>query len=256
MKLSIITVNYNDAAGLEKTILSVIKQTFRDIEFIIIDGGSTDGSREIINNYNEKISYSVSEKDNGIYDAMNKGIHQAHGEYLLFLNSGDYLYKDDVLNELFLQNPTCDLIYGNQYKIGKGIVRYPPAISLNFFMEDTLPHQATFIRRELFNTVGLYDEKYEIANDYKFFVEALFSYQCSYKYYDITIAYFDQTGLSNQQSYKILNEFKAIRKELFVNFIDDFEILYFKSKRLWLIERSRSYRLIKKVMGLFKPERK
>lgn len=115
MKLSIITVNLNDKTGLEKTIKSVISQSFSDFEFIIIDGESTDGSIDIINQYKSKISYWVSEKDSGIYNAMNKGIRQAKGEYLYFLNSGDALHNENVLHHIFNDDPHAPFICGNFY---------------------------------------------------------------------------------------------------------------------------------------------
>ena len=109
MKLSIITVNLNNAVGLKKTICSVINQTFLDIEYIIIDGGSLDGSLEIIKEYEKKITYWVSEPDSGIYNAMNKGIMHANGEYLQFLNSGDWLVNDSIIEKFLKETTYCDL---------------------------------------------------------------------------------------------------------------------------------------------------
>ena len=97
-ELSIITINLNNCAGLQKTLDSVFAQTFTDYEYLVIDGGSTDGSAELIKKQENKFVYCVSEKDNGIYHAMNKGIRKATGDYLLFLNSGDYLVNDEVLS--------------------------------------------------------------------------------------------------------------------------------------------------------------
>ena len=108
MKLSIITINYNNKNGLQKTIDSVISQTFKDFEWIIIDGGSTDGSKELIEKYSQHITYWVSEPDKGIYNAMNKGIKVAKGEYLFFLNSGDYLVQPNTINQIFTQSPNTD----------------------------------------------------------------------------------------------------------------------------------------------------
>ena len=103
MKLSIITVNFNDAEGLERTIKSVVSQTFCDYEFIIIDGGSTDGSIEVINKYESYIDYWASEPDGGIYPGMNKGLRQAKGEYLNFMNGGDCYHSPDVLQNIFVR---------------------------------------------------------------------------------------------------------------------------------------------------------
>ena len=109
MKLSIITINYNNLAGLQKTIESVVSQTFRDFEWIVIDGGSVDGSRELIERYANSFSYWVSEPDKGIYNAMNKGIVVAKGDYLLFLNSGDWLCDEMALERSFSHHPTKDI---------------------------------------------------------------------------------------------------------------------------------------------------
>ena len=253
-KLSIITVNRNNLSGLQKTIESVFAQTFSDYEYLVIDGNSNDGSKELIEKYENQLAYCKSEKDSGIYDAMNKGILRAKGEYLLFLNSGDFLYQNDVFSDLFSRNPTADILYGNQFLIGYSVKKYPPNLPLEFFLSDTLPHQASFIKRSLFDKVGLYTVKYEMANDYKFFLEAIFNYQCSYKYYDITIVNFDMTGYSNIHSHKILDEFKAIRNEVLLNSIDEFEMLLANSKKLLQIENSRSYKLLKRIKKILKTE--
>ena len=115
MKYSIITVNYNNKDGLRKTIESVIHQTFRDFEFIVIDGGSTDGSAEVLKEYDAQIDYWVSEPDNGVYYAMNKGTRQAHGDYLNFMNSGDCLYDEKVLEHLSAKGLSADIIVGRDY---------------------------------------------------------------------------------------------------------------------------------------------
>ena len=112
MKLSIITVNLNNKDGLQKTIDSVISQTYKDFEWIIIDGGSTDGSKELIENYSDYVSYWVSEPDKGIYNAMNKGIKQSHGEYLQFLNSGDIFIEDNTLKQVVSQLVNEDIVFG------------------------------------------------------------------------------------------------------------------------------------------------
>ena len=110
MKYSIITINYNNADGLRRTIESVVSQTYADYEYLIIDGGSTDGSVNAIKEYEDKISYWVSEKDGGIYNAMNKGVKVAHGEYLIFMNSGDVFYNDRVIERIESSQRTDDII--------------------------------------------------------------------------------------------------------------------------------------------------
>ena len=113
MTLSIITINFNNVAGLKRTVDSVLHQTADDFEYIIIDGASTDGSREFIESCSSKLAYWVSEKDNGVYHAMNKGIGHARGDYLLFLNSGDYLNDAEVLARVFNRPLQEDIIYGD-----------------------------------------------------------------------------------------------------------------------------------------------
>lgn len=113
MKLTIITVNYNDAHGLKRTLQSVKEQTSRDLEYLVIDGGSQDGSKDLLDEYNEIITYSVSEKDTGVFNAMNKGIQKANGEYCLFLNAGDYLVSEDVIEKILPMLDGTDFISGD-----------------------------------------------------------------------------------------------------------------------------------------------
>ena len=112
-RLSIITVNHNDLAGLRKTRDSILSQTFQDFEWIVVDGDSTDGGKDFIQEHQEEMAWWCSEQDNGIYNAMNKGIEHAQGEYLLFLNSGDTLSAPDTLKEVFRTEPDADVVYGD-----------------------------------------------------------------------------------------------------------------------------------------------
>ena len=132
MRISVITVNFNNKDGLIKTIESVLEQTYKNIEYIIIDGNSTDGSKDVIENIKEHLSYCVSEKDNGIYDAMNKGIKQATGDYCLFLNSGDFFVTKNVLSQIFFNKTySNDLLIGRQKFINeKGKISESPYIRI------------------------------------------------------------------------------------------------------------------------------
>src|ERR1035437_6590798 len=185
-KLSIITVNLNDKNGLEKTIGSLLAQTFNEFEFIIIDGGSTDGSVEVIKKHPEKIKYWISEPDKGIYNAMNKGILKASGDYFFFLNSGDYLADNKVFEKIFNKHPTEDILFGNLYVtinekiVGKAYGKIKLAFSDVY--AHTIKHQAAFIRRELFNKFGLYNEKRKIVADWEFFIKTVGLGNVSYKY--------------------------------------------------------------------------
>jgi glycosyltransferase involved in cell wall biosynthesis len=203
MKLSIITINYNNAKGLEKTIKSVVNQTYTDFEYIIIDGGSTDGSVAIIKQNEDKITYWVSEPDKGIYNAMNKGIKKASGTYLLFLNGDDYLINNKVIeeNSVHLKNKDLiyfDIIYETENKSRK--VTYPDKLNFYFFYTNTICHQAVFFKRELFSKYGFYDENLKIISDWKFIMLAIIKYGVSYAHISNVFCVFDNQGISNTEN--------------------------------------------------------
>ena len=217
MKLSIITVNFNDAGGLERTIKSVISQTFCDYEFIIIDGRSTDGSVEIIKVYSDRIDYWVSEMDRGIYHAMNKGVDQAHGDYCLFLNSGDSFYNDEIHEKLSKFESNDDIIVGKVVsQNGQLPLFQPPSreISLYYLYSGTVPHQGAFIKTDLLRRIP-YDENLRIVSDWKFFIETIILNNCSIRYVDEYVAMFDTTGVSTSNPDKMWKEKELVLSELF-----------------------------------------
>lgn len=200
MKLSIITVNLNNKSGLQKTIDSVISQTYKDFEWIIIDGGSTDGSKELIEKYSSYITYWVSEPDKGIYNAMNKGILVAKGEYLQFLNSGDALATPKILNDVFCANLVEDILYGNVIHIfneeKQKMVKYNHPITLSYFTSGgIINHQAAFIKRDLFSN-SLYNENLKIVSDWEFWIKQVLLDR-KFKYIDMVIVFFDRNGLTS-----------------------------------------------------------
>lgn len=206
-KLSIITINYNNREGLKRTVESVINQKWQDFQYIIIDGGSTDGSAEYIQNHSDKIDYWISEPDKGIYNAMNKGISKAEGEYLLFLNSGDHLYNNITLYENYQQLENFDLIYFDILYVNKKKsenVSYPDKLDFSFFYKGTLCHQSTMIRKKLFDVVGLYDEDLKIVADWKFFILALFKFNCTYIKVNKTLATYYLDGFSSDSNNAVL----------------------------------------------------
>lgn len=231
--LSIITVNLNNGAGLKKTVQSVTGQTFVDVDFIIIDGGSTDNSTEVIDTFSNRINYSVSEPDRGIYEAMNKGIRQAQGEYCLFLNSGDWLATPTVLEEVFAKNPQADITAGDIYFYDhqKQKIRWhvtsPETLTARTLFGGTLPHQATFIRRRLFERVGLYNEQLAIASDWLWFVEALLVHHCSYEHHPGVVAYFNMDGISCNPATNGLARLEqlSVLQERYPRFVADYEQL-------------------------------
>lgn len=224
--LSVITVNYNNEIGLERTITSVISQKFTDFELIIIDGGSTDKSVDIIKKHSNKISYWISEKDKGVYNAQNKGIKLAKGEYCLFLNSGDYLIDIEVLNKVFSNNHSADILYGElifnfKYKV---LRKLPEKITLSYLFNDNMWHPASFIRKSLFDRIGPYNENYEIAADYDFFFNAIIMNKVSTVYIPFPITVYDTTGISsNKQNFEKINQ---ERKSIHQTYLSKDEIVY------------------------------
>lgn len=222
MKLSVITINKNNAFGLRKTIESVVNQTFNDFEYIVIDGASDDGSAEVIKNYSDRISFWVSEPDSGIYSAMNKGIRKAQGEYVQFLNSGDYLVDEKVYERFFCEDIHTDIAYGNRINL------YPDGHILlnkgkqksNLTFEDVykgcIPHTAAFTKRCLFEKYGLFDESFRIMSDTGFFLKAIGLGKSSSQYVDVTISYFDMEGISNNPKMRDLfdKEYVEMKKQV------------------------------------------
>ena len=198
MKLSIITVNLNNRDGLQKTIDSVVSQTFKDFEWIVIDGGSTDGSKELIEQNADHFAYWVSEPDTGIYNAMNKGITVAKGEYLQFLNSGDKLYEPNILERLMSTNMVADIIYGDCLVIApsgeKTLVTFSDSLPLHQLLEASICHPSSAIRRELLVDEP-YDETLKIVSDWKFFLRKAMEGR-TFHHIGLTISIFYNTGVS------------------------------------------------------------
>lgn len=252
MKLSIITINFNDHAGLDKTIQSVINQTFKGFEYIVIDGASTDGSVDVIKKYADKLTHWVSEPDTGIYNAMNKGTRMAQGEYCLYLNSGDFLAADDVLEKAFSYNFTEDIVCCNclDFDDKHEWLKVPPKdVSLFTFIGGSLPHPTTFIKRELLNRLGGYNESYRIMSDWCFFLDSMIKYQCSYKTLDVLLTKFNCYGISSTSS--IIETGKAIRylEDNYPRIMEDY--LPFEDEAVYnVLMWARKYRIFKKCIVL------
>lgn len=200
MKLSIITINYNDATGLERTINSIVPKKNSDVELIIIDGASIDTSIDVIHHYKHNFDYWVSEHDKGIYNAMNKGITQAKGEYLMFVNSGDTLMPQADFKQILNKINNEDIIYHNIEIVGEEsafIKKYPSHLDFKYFAEDSLPHLGTLIKKELFERYGLYKEDFKIVSDWAFFMDCILIHKCSYRYIDDCFASFYAGGISS-----------------------------------------------------------
>jgi glycosyltransferase involved in cell wall biosynthesis len=195
--ISIITVVYNGVSTLEQTILSVINQTYKNIEYIIIDGGSTDGTVDIIKKYEKHLAYWVSEPDKGIYDAMNKGIEKATGEWINFMNSGDWFYSKSVLTDVFnnKENVHSDVIYGSVYSNINGksnIIHVKPKKINSLKKKMPFCHQAAFTKS---NIIPDFDTMFKISADYDFFYK-LYNKGYQFKEIDIDVAFYDGNGVS------------------------------------------------------------
>ena len=267
MKLSSITINYNNAEGLRKTLASVAAQTFRDFEHIIVDGGSTDGSVEVIREYEQSLASRLSplasnlkwlsEPDSGIYNAMNKGIEialgrrvvnafnrselvedknkgikMASGEYLIFLNSGDYLVDADTLKNVFADADDVDIIYGDRINVDeegsqKKVNYFPDKITGSFMYHSMISHQASFIKSDLFVKYGLYREDLKYASDWEFFLKTFLLYNCTYQHIHQYVVYFDCLGISSvaDNNKEMWEERKRVFAETLPAFAEDYVLM-------------------------------
>ena len=199
--ISVITINLNNYWGLEKTINSVISQSCKDFEYIVIDGCSTDGSGDLLRRYKKDITIGIIEPDTGIYNAMNKGVLHARGEYCLFLNSGDTLADSKVMENLLKLDLKADVITGDTILIpGSKTWKAPHEVSLLTFMKGSLSHQSSLIRRSLLMRYP-YDETNKIVSDWKFCIETLIMHGYSYAAVDMTISLYDKQGISSNPSF-------------------------------------------------------
>ena len=258
MQLSIITINYNNASGLEQTFKSAEHQTYKQYEHIVIDGGSTDGSLNIIKKYEHVLDYWISEKDTGIYNAINKGIHIANGKYLFFLNSGDLLHDNTVLNIIIPDLNNVDIVYGNLLikETNKTWLKiYPKKLLFSYFLNDSLPHSGgVFILKSSFrDKLSKYDESLKIVSDWKWFILALFKYNYSYKHLDITIGIFDFSGISAKpENYNLLeSEKKLVLEKNFPRFYSEIANLSRYKDELFMLKSSRYFKLYMKLKTLF-----
>ena len=231
IEVSIITINRNNSVGLEKTLQSVWNQTRRDFEYVVVDGASTDGSVEIIKHYStlfqDRMKW-VSEPDKGIYNAMNKAIRMASGDYLQFVNSGDILASDDVTERMYIaleNNQRPAILYGNMLKdMPKGgIVRDKcfagKEMTMLGFYVGTLNHSPAYIRRSLFEKYGPYDDTLKIVSDWKWYLKAIVFGEEEPVYADIDVTLFDMTGISETNKWLDKAERRQVLKEMVPNTI-------------------------------------
>ncbi|WJS95130.1 glycosyltransferase [Flavobacterium johnsoniae] len=243
--LSIITINRNNAEGLKKTIQSVVCQLYKEFEFIVIDGASTDESKQIIIDHEKHISYWVSEKDKGIYNAMNKGISKATGDFVLFLNSGDSLLEDkDILEKVVLNLQKTAVYYAPIYlennETTKHLVEYPKRIDEKFAFTNTLCQQAIIYHSSVFHN-NFFDESLKFISDWKMHF-SLFKNKIEFIHFNVPFALYDINGLTSKGETK----YNAHRERLKTQFLE-FTFYFFKyygtNKRVFL-------RLLKMVLKI------
>ena len=256
MKLSVITINYNNSDGLRKTIESVVHQTCTDFEYIIIDGGSTDGSVDVIKEYAHRIDYWVSEPDKGIYNAMNKGIDVAKGEYCIFLNSGDMFHDNQSLSLSIPHLDGTDVIAGYAKLDSGEIVDLPKEITLLSLYNHQQPcHQSSYIKTQLLKKYH-YDEKYKLVSDWKFFIQIFVYDNSSYKPIDVVVSVYDTAGLSSINRQLIDDEHVCVLSEDFPKMVYNYYLYNTSSclgKLYNAIRRSRCNKMFETIAkGIYK----
>lgn len=239
MRLSIITINYNNRDGLAKTIRSVANQTCKDFEYVVIDGASTDGSVDVIKDDAGSIHYWVSEKDNGIYHAMNKGVRVAHGDYCLFLNSGDLLIDSSVISRIFTYSFSSDIVSGSVKRTNGMVSKAPKKVTMKTFIVGSLPHQATLIKRCLLLD-NPYDERFRIGGDWRFFIQVLIYKNVSYERIPVIVSLFDTSGVSSTErrnSERRLREMEMCREILPIRLEEDYKFSRYVAIWKWRMKK-------------------
>ena len=228
-KLTIITACYNEK-NLEKTCESIIRQTWQDFEWVVVDGGSNKETLNIFQKYKSRINVFICEKDDGVYSAYNKGINLSSGEYLNFMNAGDYYNHDNVLKLFYKGNYNSDVLYGNintLYKNNKNrILKYQNKLDNNFFILDNINTQAVFVKKELFLKYGYFDIHYKIASDYDRWLK-FYSENRTFEHLKFTVANYDMSGISSIDKNQEFH--KKEREEIQKKYFSDIEILKAKS---------------------------
>lgn len=252
MTFSIITINYNNTSGLKKTIDSVKSQTYIDFEWIVIDGDSNDGSKELLEKYQVHFAYWCSEPDKGIYNAINKGLSHATGEYVQFLNSGDWLYNSTSLEKALAQiDGKYDIYYGDMVQVNDGgklnPIRYPDELGFLFFPYNNICHQATFYKRSLFEN-NPYDESFSIVSDWAMNLKLMFN-GATFKHLNQFIVYYDNQGRSSAADLKHHNERTAafnkyVPQQIKIDLVKFEKNYYFSRHRKstrWILDKATAF---------------
>lgn len=197
-KISVIIVTYNAAKTLEEALISVLNQTYKNFELIIIDGKSTDQTVNIIDKYNARINYWISEKDAGIYDAMNKGIAVSTGEWILFLGADDVFFENNMLTRIFdADQLDCDFIYGDIVLKSRNKII---GMERDFFglIDKNISHQAIFYKKKIFDKIGIYNSHYPILADYDLNLRIFKDGEITKKYIPNIVTLYNDRGVSNR----------------------------------------------------------
>lgn len=259
--ISIISVNLNDLEGLKRTFNSVFNQSWQEFEFVVIDGSSTDGSKELIEKQGDKIDRWISEPDNGVYHAMNKGIRMASGKYLLFLNSGDSICNENVLfNVSEVLKSELDIYYGDVFLEGsaqeKELLTFPDELSFSFFCNSTITHQAVFIKSSLFEELSFYNENFKLVSDWEFLICALCKYNVSYFHMNFPVVNYNIEGMSGAKNEKLLYaEREMVLNTQFPLFMKDYTELIkvrqiLESERFQAFKETETKPLARKINSL------
>ena len=261
MKLSIITINYNNAEGLLKTLPSVASQTYSNIEHIIVDAASSDGSVDVIKEYANTSKHTViwsSESDKGIYDGMNKGVKHATGDYVWVLNSGDCAATPDVVEKMMtiLKAEKIDLLQGNIVRVYENKKEYAPLpvkqikdekprpidVSMLTFYSSTIPQDAAFVRRDLFEKYGYFDDKLKICADWKLYLNMIALGDVVPVHVNMDVVLFDMHGVSNTDNELLKAEKRAYLEEVLpISILKDYDAYAFpihqyqrlKKRHMW-----------------------
>lgn len=222
-KLTIITISFNHREGLQRTIDSIVNQTFSDYEWIVVDGGSADGSKELIEQYQSHFAWWCSEPDKGVYNAMNKGITQSKGEYINFMNAGDVFATPTILAEIFSKPHEADVLYGrmvvgtiNGEEYWTNMMK--PRLRWFDFYSSTLNHQSTFTKREMFIKYGNFDESYRVYGDWRHFAQIIGVEKATSEYIPKIISIYEGGGLSATQEEACKQELARLRQEVYPTF--------------------------------------
>jgi len=251
-KVSIITVCYNSEKYIERTIKSVIAQSYSNKEYIIVDGGSKDNTLNIAGRYKDKIDVIISEPDSGVFDAMNKGIKMAKGEMFCFLNSDDYFYNNYITEyavNFLLKREDLDFIHGDLAYKDPGsdkmwLYKYPRFLTKIYFLNDSIGHPSTFFRAAAFKKSGCYDTQFKISSDMDWFIKALYKNKLKTMHMRRIVSVFQYGGISNDSKYR--NKLLVERKKIYKMYFSSFEVLL--GKTLSLVLYGNLFRVLLRVI--------